>query len=159
MQWGKQIWNLNMLDWRNKRLKGKYEINTGLPLGKGSWFRVRERDSSGCLIDLGLARSRSGWLGWCPLHLPHLLCFLQWWWSRWGFSGGVLDFRLLSPLALLIGFNFLGWWHILNPLSCSQCFLIVVMRLSALGLVRATFSFFRSDSWLTKFQSHFIVCS
>jgi hypothetical protein len=46
-----------MLDARNKRLKGKYEINTGLPLGEGSWFRVRERDSSGCSINLGLVRS------------------------------------------------------------------------------------------------------
>jgi hypothetical protein len=42
---------------------------------------------------------------------------------------------------LLIGFDFLGWWHLLSALSCSQCFLIVVMRLSTLGLVGATFSF------------------
>jgi hypothetical protein len=46
MQWWKQIWNLNMLDAQNKRLKGKYEINTGLPLGEGSQFRVCEWDSS-----------------------------------------------------------------------------------------------------------------
>jgi hypothetical protein len=35
MQWWKQIWNLNILDARNKRLEGKYEMDTGLPLGEG----------------------------------------------------------------------------------------------------------------------------
>jgi hypothetical protein len=28
--------NLNMIDAQNKRLKWKYEVNTGLPLGEGS---------------------------------------------------------------------------------------------------------------------------
>jgi hypothetical protein len=42
---------------------------------------------------------------------------------------------------LLIAFDFLGWWRMLNALSCSQCFLIIVMRLYTLGLVEATFSF------------------
>jgi hypothetical protein len=55
-------------------------------------------------------------------------------------AGHVLDFCLLSPLALLIGLDFLGWWHPLDTLSCSHCFLIIVMRLSTLGLVGATFS-------------------
>jgi hypothetical protein len=36
------------------------------------------------------------------------------------------------PLALLIAIDLLGWWHPLNALSCSQCFLIIVMRLSTL---------------------------
>jgi hypothetical protein len=49
-----------MIDARNKRSKGKYEIITGLPLGEGSSFRVRERDSSGCSIDLGLVWTWSG---------------------------------------------------------------------------------------------------
>jgi hypothetical protein len=47
----------------------------------------------------------------------------------------------LSPLALLIGFDLLGWWFLLNALSFSQCFIIIVTRLSTLGLVEATFSF------------------
>jgi hypothetical protein len=42
---------------------------------------------------------------------------------------------------LLIAFDFLSWWHTLNAFSCSQCFLIVVMRLSTLGFVKDTFSF------------------
>jgi hypothetical protein len=42
---------------------------------------------------------------------------------------------------LLISFDFLGWWCRLDALSCSQYFLIVVIRLSTLGLVGATFSF------------------
>jgi hypothetical protein len=65
-----------MLDARNKRLKGKFEINTGLPLGEGSWFRVHERDSSVCSIDLVFVWSRSGRLERCSLHTPHLLRFL-----------------------------------------------------------------------------------
>jgi hypothetical protein len=46
-----------MLDARNKRLKGKYEINIGLLHGEGSWFRVRERNSFVFLIDLGFVQS------------------------------------------------------------------------------------------------------
>jgi hypothetical protein len=48
-----------MLDARNKRFKGKYEINISLPLGEGSLFRVCEWDSSGCSNNLGLVWSRS----------------------------------------------------------------------------------------------------
>jgi hypothetical protein len=42
---------------------------------------------------------------------------------------------------LLVGFDFLGWWCPLDALCVSQCFLIVVMRPSTLGLVGANFSF------------------
>jgi hypothetical protein len=59
--------------------------------------------------------------------------------------GVFLIFVFFSPLALLIGFDFLGWWRPLNALSCSQCIRIVVMRLSTLGLVGATSS---SCTWL-----------
>jgi hypothetical protein len=62
----------------NKMLEGKYEMNTGLPLGEGSYFRVCERGSSVYSIDLGFVRSRSGRLRWCSLHTPHPLCFLRW---------------------------------------------------------------------------------
>jgi hypothetical protein len=47
------------------------------------------------------------------------------------FAGVSVIFVFFSPLALLIGFNFLGWWHPLNALS--------------LGLVRVTSSSF---TWL-----------
>jgi hypothetical protein len=57
------------------------------------------------------------------------------------FAGVFLISVFFSTLALLIGFDFLGWWRPLNALSCSKCFPIVVMRLSTLGLVGATFSF------------------
>jgi hypothetical protein len=60
-------------------------------------------------------------------------------------AGVFLISVLFSSLALLVTFDFLGWWRPLNTLSCSQCFLIVVMRLSTLGLVEATFS---SCTWL-----------
>jgi hypothetical protein len=56
-------------------------------------------------------------------------------------AGMFLISVFFSPLSLLIAFDFMGWWCLLNALSCSQCFLIVVMRLSTLGLVGATFSF------------------
>jgi hypothetical protein len=42
-------------------------------------------------------------------------------------AGVFLIFVFFSPLALLIGFDFLGWWRLLNALS--------------LGLVGATSSF------------------
>jgi hypothetical protein len=51
-----------------------------------------------------------------------------------------------SPLDLLI--SFLGWWHPLNALSCSQCFLVVVMRLSTLGLVGGYLFFLVLGLWL-----------
>jgi hypothetical protein len=57
------------------------------------------------------------------------------------FAGVFLVSIFFPPLALLIGFDFLGWWHPLNALSCSQCFLVIIMRLSTLGLVDATSSF------------------
>jgi hypothetical protein len=41
-----------MLYAQNPMLKGKYEINVSLPLGEGSWFRVRERDSSVAQLNL-----------------------------------------------------------------------------------------------------------
>jgi hypothetical protein len=56
-------------------------------------------------------------------------------------AGVFLVSVFFSALALLIAFDFLVWWHPLNALSCSQCFLNVAMRLSTLGLVEATFSF------------------
>jgi hypothetical protein len=56
-------------------------------------------------------------------------------------AGVFLISVLFSPLALLIAFDFLGWRRPLNALSRSQFFLIIVMRLSTLGLVGATFSF------------------
>jgi hypothetical protein len=49
---------------------------------------------------------------------------------REALAGVFLIFVLFSLLALLIGFDFLGWWHPWDTLSCSHCFLIVVMRLS-----------------------------
>jgi hypothetical protein len=48
-------------------------------------------------------------------------------------------FVFFSPLALLISIDFLGWWRLLNALSRSYFFLIVVMRLSTLGLVGLPF--------------------
>jgi hypothetical protein len=56
-------------------------------------------------------------------------------------TGVFLISVFFPPFALLISFDFLSWWHLLNALSCSQCFLIVVMRLSTLGLVGDTFSY------------------
>jgi hypothetical protein len=55
-------------------------------------------------------------------------------------AGVFLISVFFSPLALLISFAFFGWWRPLNAMYCSQCFLIVVMMLSTLGLVGATFS-------------------
>jgi hypothetical protein len=51
----------------------------------------------------------------------HLLCFLWWRWSRWGFSGGVLDFRLLLPLSLVDCSRLLG---LVAPF---ECFVLLLM--------------------------------
>jgi hypothetical protein len=131
-----------------KLLKGKYEMITSLPLGEGSSFRVHEWDSSGCTINLRLVRSRSGRLGRCSLHSPHLLCSLRWRWCRWGFSGGVLDFRLRFPLSLVDSLRLLG---LVAPV---ECFVLLPMfphcciEVIHLGFGRGHHIFLMLGSWL-----------
>jgi hypothetical protein len=56
-------------------------------------------------------------------------------------AGVFLISVFISPFSLLIGLDLSGWRRPLDSLSYSQCFLIVVTRLSTLSFVRATFSF------------------
>jgi hypothetical protein len=100
-----------------KWLKGKYEINTDLPLGEGSSFRVREWDSSSCFINHRLFQSQSGRLERCSLHSPHLICSFGGDEVGEALAGVFLISVFFPPLDLLIGFDFLGWWCTLDALS------------------------------------------
>jgi hypothetical protein len=140
-----------------KWFKGRYEIITGLPLGEGSSFRVRERDSSSCSINLRLVRSRSGGLEWCSPYSPHLLCSLQWRWSRWGFSGGIFDLHLLVPLS------FVDWPQLLGLVAPIGYFVLFPMfphccnEAIHLGLGRGCLFFLMLGPWLPTPYSFLIL--
>jgi hypothetical protein len=99
-----------------KGLKGKYEIIAGLPLGEGSLFGVRERDSSGCPIGLGLVRSRGGRLWRCSLH------------TFFVFFGGDEVGEALAGVFLISVFFFplslVDWLRLLGLVVPVECFVL-----------------------------------
>jgi hypothetical protein len=102
-----------------KGLKRKYEINTGLPLVRA--HRLESMSGTPPVAQFFLGSSGLGVQDSDDTLVTHHTFFVFFGGDEVGeaLAGVFFISVFFSPLALLIGFDFLGWWHPLNALSCS----------------------------------------